>query len=47
MFTDELPKFVLDKENAFMIDVAPEMKPVSKAPHRMAPDKIKKLPEET
>ena len=46
MFPDELPIFPLDKENAFMIDLAPEMKPVSKAPHRMAPDKIKELPEQ-
>ena len=47
IFPDELPIFPLDKENVFMIDFASEMKLVFKAPHRMAPDKMKKLPEQT
>ncbi|MDV3191285.1 MAG: hypothetical protein Q8832_02455 [Candidatus Phytoplasma australasiaticum] len=47
IFPDELPIFPLDKENVFMIDLVREMKPVFKAPRRMAPDKMKKLPEQT
>ena len=47
IFPDELPIFPLDKENVFMIDLAPEMKPMSKSPYRMAPDKIKELSEQT
>ncbi|KAL8104856.1 hypothetical protein AgCh_028866 [Apium graveolens] len=43
MFLDELSTFPLDIEIEFVTDLAPEMKPVSKAPHGMAPVKVKKL----
>ena len=43
MFLDELSTFPSDIEIEFVTDLAPEMKPVSKAPHRMAPVKVKEL----
>ncbi|KAL8124013.1 hypothetical protein AgCh_011860 [Apium graveolens] len=43
MFPDELSIFLSDREMKLAIDVAPEMKPVTKALHKMAPVKMRKL----
>ncbi|KAL8156665.1 hypothetical protein AgCh_001671 [Apium graveolens] len=43
VFPDELPELPPDREIEFTIDLAPGTKPVSKAPYRMAPVKMKEL----
>ncbi|KAL8156666.1 hypothetical protein AgCh_001672 [Apium graveolens] len=43
VFPDELPELPPDREIEFMINLAPGTKPVSKAPYRMAPVKMKEL----
>ncbi|XP_074336895.1 uncharacterized protein LOC141674067 [Apium graveolens] len=43
VFPDELPGLPPDRQIEFSIDLAPSVEPVSKAPYRMAPAKIKEL----
>ncbi|KAL8110065.1 hypothetical protein AgCh_025971 [Apium graveolens] len=43
VFPDEIPRLPLDREIEFTIDLDPVTEPVSKAPYRMAPVKMKEL----
>ena len=43
VFPKELPGLPLDREVEFSIDILPGTSPVSKAPYRMAPTKLKEL----
>ena len=43
VFPEKLPGLPLDKQIKFTIDLAPGTEPLSKAPYRMAPTKMKEL----
>ena len=45
VFPEDLPRILVDREIEFSIDVLPETSPISKAPYRMAPTKLKELKE--
>ena len=45
VFPEDLPGILVDREIEFSIDVLPETSPISKAPYRMAPTKLKELKE--
>ena len=45
VFPEDLPGILVDREFEFSIDVLPETSPISKAPYRMAPTKLKELKE--
>ena len=43
VFPQELPGIPPDREIEFRIDLNPDTRPISKAPYRMAPAKLKEL----
>ena len=43
VFPKELPGLPLDREIEFEIELLPRTTPISKAPYRMAPTKLKEL----
>ena len=45
VFPKDLPGIPIDREIEFSIDLLPETSPISKAPYRMAPTKLKELKE--
>ena len=43
VFLEDLPSIPQDRDIDFHIELAPGTKPISKAPYRMAPSKLKEL----
>ena len=46
VFPEDLPGIPRDREIEFSIDLLPRTSPISKAPYRMAPTKVKELKEQ-